>query len=125
MSSAGVMINDGQFAQDSPCPAPSGQRLFEFSKFGISFASFFARMTVVRLLDVLTNLDTFFADGYVFRAVVNPAAGVIVVDSILVAVQGGMGVSAENARGLMMARMSQGSGCNFGGEAQPARVQAI
>src|SRR6266850_6636708 len=114
MSPAGMVVNDDQFAQDSPCLAPSGQVLFEFSKVGVGFASFLARMTVITMLDVFMNLDTLFADGDVFRVVINPTAGVVVVDSIFVAVQGGMGVSAENARGLMMARMSQGSGGNFG-----------
>src|SRR6266404_1967025 len=100
MSTAGMVINDGQFAQDSPCRAPSGQRVLEFSKLRVAFASFFARMAVVSLLDVFMDLDAFFADGNVFRMVVNPAAGVVVIDSVFVAVQGGMSMSAENARGL-------------------------
>src|SRR5213593_4491686 len=114
MSSPGVMINDGQFPQDSPCRAPSRERLFEFRKFGISFASFFTGTNVDRLLDVFVDLDAFFADGNVFRMIVNPAAGVVVIDSVFVAVQGSMGMSAENARGLMMACVSQGSDRNFG-----------
>src|SRR2546427_1063817 len=113
MSSAGVVVDNGQFAQDSPCRAPSGQGVFEFSKLGITFASFFARMTVVELLGVFMDLDAFFADGDVSRVVVNPAARIVVVDSVFVAVQGGMGVSTEKSRGLIIACLCQGAIRNF------------
>jgi len=96
MSSAG-MVNTMVSLRKALLAGAIRPTAVRFSKFGISFASFFARMTV-GLLDVFMNLDTFFADGDVFgRSSIqlrncssrfHPRGGA-----------GRHGVSAENARG--------------------------
>jgi hypothetical protein len=81
----------------------------EFSRFGISRASFFAGMKIVGSLNVFMDLNSLFANGDIGRMRVNPASTIEIVGSVLMLVHGGMGVAAENARRVMVAGMSQGA----------------
>jgi len=56
------------------------------------------------------DLHSFFADGDVGRTFVNPTAGVVVIDSLFIPMHGDMGVSAENALGLVAAGECERSG---------------
>jgi hypothetical protein len=85
----------------------------EFSRFGISrasfFALFFAGMKIVGSLNVFMDLNSLFANGDIGGMRVNPASTIEIVGSVLMLVHGGMGVAAENARRVMVAGMSQGA----------------
>jgi hypothetical protein len=132
MSTAGVVENDGQFAQESP-DVRLGKCVFrktvppvelasaantlvlasECSRFGISrasfFASFLAGVEIVGSLNIFMDLNSLFTNGDIGRMRVNPGSAIEIVDSVLVLVHGGMGVAAENARCVMVAGMSQGA----------------
>ncbi len=56
---------------------------------------------------------------------VHPASGIEIFDSVIAARQGGVGVSAENALGFVVAGVGQGAFGNLGRETQPLRVQPV
>jgi hypothetical protein len=56
---------------------------------------------------------------------VDPASAIEIIDPLLVLVQGGMGVSAKDARRFVMTRVGQRTLGNLGGKTQPAGIQPV
>src|SRR5580658_1539442 len=79
----------------------------EFGEFMIRRALFGAGMEILRLLNIFVDLDSLFPDGDIGRMLIDPSSAIKIIDSVLVLVQGGMSVAAENACRLMVAGMGQ------------------
>src|ERR1019366_223583 len=101
----------------------------EFGKFGIIpsplFVFVFAGMTSVRPIDIFVDLDPLFANSDIGKMLVDPGSTIEIVDSMLVLVQGGVGVAAENTRRLMVAGMAQCAVGNLLRQALPACAQPV
>src|SRR5450631_4855704 len=82
-------------------------------------------MEVVGSLNIFMNMDSLVANRDVGRTRVNPCSAIVVVDSVLALVHGGMCVSAENAGCRMMTGMGQRALGNLLRQALPARAQPV
>ncbi len=69
--------------------------------------------------------NSFFTDGDVGRAVVDPGTGVVVVDTITLLMQGQMRVPAEDAINPSGFGVGQGASGYFGGQPQPACIEPV
>src|ERR1019366_9084155 len=85
----------------------------EFGKFGIIpspiFVFVFAGMMSVGPIDIFVDLDSLFANGDIGRMLVDPGSAIVIVDSTLMLVHGGVGVAAEDTCRLMVTGMGQGA----------------
>src|SRR4029077_14000912 len=124
MASAGVVENDGQFAQDLLClvfgkrsfsnfkpttpqvdPASGSHALvfaiFDKSRlvaeFGIREALFSDGMEIISPLDIFMDLDATLTDGDIGWMPIDPSSAIVIVDTVLSLMHGGVGVAAENA----------------------------
>src|ERR1700692_2207825 len=66
-----------------------------------------------RLIGIFMNPDSLFIDGNIGGMGINPATAIEIVDSVLVPMHGGMGVTAEDARSLMASGIGKGAGRHF------------
>jgi hypothetical protein len=71
------------------------------------------------------DLHSLFVNGEVGHAGIDPAAGIVVVNSVRFDVDGLVGVAAENAVGIVLARVLQSPRGYLRRHAEPARVQAV
>src|SRR5438067_1270256 len=69
--------------------------------------------------------DSFFSDRDVSALAADPGAAVVVRDSVLLRLHGGVGVSTKNALGLALFCVAERSLGNFFRQPQPARVQPV
>jgi len=76
-------------------------------------------------VNIFVDLDAVFGDGDVGEALVDPGSAVVVVGARFAFVEGGVSVSAEDAGGVLMARVGERARGDFWRQAQPARVEAI
>jgi hypothetical protein len=79
----------------------------EFSRAGISSLCVGMGMKIVGSLDIFMDLDSVFTNGDVGGMFVNPSSAIVIIDSLLVFVQRGMGVAAENAGRLTVTGIDQ------------------
>src|SRR5208283_5679489 len=88
---------------------------------------FLGKMHIIRLLAIFVDLHATFINRDVSRSGVDPGSAIVVIDSVflIVLVQGGVGVSAKDARGVMMTGVRQGAVGNLGRQALPARAQPV
>src|SRR5580658_1307646 len=71
--------------------------------FGISRFLFFSGTEIARLLNIFMDSDSIFTHRDEGRTRIDPGPAIVIIDSVLVLMQGGMGVAAENARRVMVA----------------------
>jgi len=64
-------------------------------------------------------------NGEIRQPGIDPAAGIVVLDSVFLDVERVVRVPAENAVGIVLARMLQGSSGYFRREPQPASIQTV
>jgi len=82
-------------------------------------------MTIVSSALVFTDGNSFVTDGHKRRAVVDPGAGIVIIDAIALPMQRQMGVSAEDAVNPSSFGVGQGAGGYLSGKPQAACVEAI
>jgi hypothetical protein len=70
-------------------------------------------------------MNLLFVNGQVSQARIHPPTRVVIMNSVLFDVDGLVGVAAENALGIVLARVLQSSRRHFRRHAQPARVQPV
>src|SRR5882762_6339472 len=92
---------------------------------GISLASFFAGIMILRWLTVFMDANPCGINRQVGRWKICPAAGVVVGNTFTLAELGLVSVTTENAIRLAQACMQDGAGRYLRGKAQPAGIQAI
>src|SRR5271165_574 len=82
-------------------------------------------MTIVSSAFIFTDGNSFVTDCHIGRSLVDPGAGVVVVDPITLLMQRQMGVPAEDAVNPSGFGVGQCTSSYLGGEPQPAGVQPI
>src|ERR1700738_1348856 len=69
----------------------------EFGRFGIREALLSRGMGIVRPLNIFVDLNALLTNGDIGRMRVNPSSAIVIVDTVLPLMHGGMGVAAENS----------------------------
>jgi hypothetical protein len=82
-------------------------------------------MLVKFMLVEFMDLHSLFVNREIRHAGIDPAAGIVVVDSVIFDLDGLVGMAAENAVGFVLACILQSSRGHFRRHAEPARVQAV
>jgi hypothetical protein len=85
----------------------------EFNRFGIGRSQLLGAM-IVRLVYVFMDLNACFAHRDKGRTLVDPGSTIEIFSSVAAFVERGMSVPAENALGLVMAGVGQGTICDLG-----------
>jgi hypothetical protein len=78
----------------------------------------------VMLVEVM-DFYPLFVDRQISKPRIDPPARVVVVNAILLDVNGFVSMPAENAAGAVLRRVGQRARCHFRRHAQPSRVQAV
>ena len=73
----------------------------------MSFASFLAGITIVSSLGVFMDAHSFFADGDVSRARIDPSTRIVVADTILLLLHSCMGMAAKNSLHTVGTRVNE------------------
>ena len=76
-------------------------------------------------IDIFVDLDPLFTNGDIGRMLVDPGSAIEIVDSVILLVQGGVGVAAENTRRLVVTGMGQCAVGDLLRQALPACAQPV
>ena len=71
------------------------------------------------------DLNPLFVNREIRRAGIDPTAGVVIVNSVLLQVNGLVSMAAEDAIGIMLARVVQGCCGDLRRHAEPARIEPV
>src|ERR1700686_4027184 len=82
-------------------------------------------MEIVRPLDIFVDLHSVLTDSDVGGTRVNPGSTIVIVDTVLTLMHGGMGVAAENTGCRVMTGMGERAVGDLLRQALPARTQPV
>ena len=94
-------------------------------RFGISEALFSGGMEIARPLNIFVDLHSVLTDSDIGRTRVNPSSTIVIVDTVLTLMHGGMCVAAENSVCRVMTGMGERAVGDLLRQALPTRAETV